>query len=397
LYNTRRDMSLRKDVVIIGSGASGLMCAIEAGRRKRSVLLIDHAGKTASKLRVSGGGRCNFTNLRVDPSNYLSNNPHFCKSALTRFRPEDFIAMLDRHGISYYEKENGRLFCRHSAMDIVDMLHDECRSSGVDIRLNCNVGDVGKNDLFTVITDRGVFESESLVIATGGLSFPVLGASDFGYRVATRFDIRTTQLRPALVPLRLSPAETSFFRPLSGVSVDVSILCGKTRVYGEVLFTHDGISGPAVLQASLYWKKGDAVTIDLMPGRDALGLFMNEMPSRALMQTLLSKNLPRRFSKMFCERYLLSKPICRYTPKEIEAAAQQVHHWSLRPAGTAGYDLAEVTSGGVDTGELSSKTFESKKVKGLYFIGEVIDVTGQLGGYNLHWAWASGAAAGHYV
>ena len=373
------------------------MCAREAGKRKRSALLIDHSAKTASKVRISGGGRCNFTNLRVAPDNYFSQNPDFCRSALSRFTPEDFTRLLDTYGIPYYEKENGQLFCRNSSRDIVNMLHTECGSAGVEIRLHCAVRTVEKKNRFIVVTDRDVLESESLVIATGGLSYPRLGATDFGYRIASQFGIGITPLRPALVPLRLSPADASFFSELSGVSFGVSILCGKKRVSGEILFTHDGISGPAALQASLYWKKGDAITIDLMPDRDVLGIFGDEMRSRLQMQTLLSRYLPRRFSKLFCERYLVSKPLYQYSSKELDTVARQVHHWSLRPAGTSGYGLAEVTSGGVDTGELSSKTFESKKVKRLYFIGEVIDVTGQLGGYNLHWAWASGAAAGMHV
>lgn len=388
---------LKKDVIIIGAGASGLMCAREAGQRRRSVLLIDHAAKTASKIRISGGGRCNFTNLNAGPGNYLSQNPDFCRSALSRFTPEDFTRLLDRYGIPYYEKENGQLFCRHTARDVVEMLHAECWNAGAEIRLHQKVRSIEKEHSFIIETGREVLESESLVIATGGLSYAPLGATDLGYRVARQFGMKITPLCPGLVPFTFAPDDAAFFSELSGVSLDASIQCGKASVRGEILFTHSGMSGPAVLQTSLFWNKGDFITIDLLPGLDALQLLMTESKSRIEAHTWLARYLPKRFSKMFCARHFVSRPIYQYNQRELENVARQLHRWSLRPEGTAGYAQAEVTLGGIDTKELSSKTFEVKKVPGLYFIGEVLDVTGQLGGFNLHWAWASGSAAGHYV
>jgi predicted Rossmann fold flavoprotein len=388
---------LKKDVIIIGAGASGLMCAREAGKRKRSVLLIDHAGKTASKIRVSGGGRCNFTNLHARPGNYISQNPDFCKSALSRFAPEDFIGLLDIYRIPYYEKENGQLFCTNTSRDVVEMLHAECKKAGVEIHLHQKVESVAKKDLFTIVTARDVFESQSLVVATGGLSYAGLGATDLGYRIARQFGMRTTPMHPGLVPFTFPPDDAAFFKELSGVSLDASIHYGKTRFRDEILFTHSGMSGPAILQTSLYWKSGGTITIDILPDLDALTLFTEESKSRTEMHTLLARYLPKRFSKMFCSRYFISRPLYQYNQRELEDIACRVHQWSLKPAGTVGYAQAEVTVGGIDTKELSSKTFESKKVPGLYFVGEVLDVTGQLGGFNLHWAWASGSAAGRYV
>jgi predicted Rossmann fold flavoprotein len=390
-------MAIRKDVIIIGAGASGLMCAKEAGKRKRSVLVIDHAGRTASKVRVSGGGRCNFTNLQACPANYLSENPNFCKSALSRFTPEDFIGLMDRYGVPYYEKENGQMFCRNTSGDVVQMLHAECRDAGVEIRLHQKVESVGKQGLFSISTVRDVLESQSLVVATGGLSYASLGATDLGYRIAMQFGLRTTSLHPGLVSFTFARDDTAFFRDLSGVSLDASIICGKTRFRGEILFTHSGMSGPAILQTSLYWKSGDTITIDLLPDLDLMELFTAESKSRLQMHTLLARYLPKRFIKMFCSRYLISRPLYQYNIRDLEDVGRRLHQWSLKPAGTAGYAQAEVTAGGIDTKEISSKTFESKKVPGLYFIGEVLDVTGQLGGFNLHWAWASGFAAGHYA
>ncbi len=390
-------MPLGRDVIIIGAGASGLMCAIEAGRRNRTVLLIEHMGKIASKIRVSGGGRCNFTNLHLNPGDYLSQNEDFCKSALSRYTPGDFISLLKRYRVAHYEKENGQLFCRNTSRDIVDMLHAECRNAGVETCFHQDIKSVEKKDLFTITTTRYVFESQSLVVATGGLSHVRLGASALGYRIARQFGIKVTPLRPGLVPLIFSPEDTAFFRELSGVSLYAAIRCGKVWSRGEILFTHAGMSGPAILQTSLYWKNGNTITIDLLPDLDALEIFTAAAKSKVEAHTLLSRYLPRRFSKMFCMRYFGSRPIYRYKRRELENLARQLHQWCLCPAGTAGYDEAEVTVGGIDTKELSSKTFETKKVPGLYFIGEVLDVTGKLGGFNLHWAWASGSAAGHYV
>ncbi len=396
LYNKFK-MPLGKDVIIIGAGASGLMCAIEAGRRNRKVLLLEHAGRIASKVRISGGGRCNFTNLHLTAGDYFSQNPDFCKSALSRFAHEDFTDLLDKYGIRYYEKEDGQLFCRNTSREIVDMLNTECREAGVEIYLHQAIRSIERKGLFTVTTDRCVLEAQSLVVATGGLSYPRLGASPLGYQIARQFGIGVTPLRPGLVPLLFHTEDTVFFRELSGVSICASVACGKRRQRGEILFTHNGMSGPAILQTSLYWNKGDIITIDLLPDRDALDLLMAASGSRMEAHTFLSRYLPKRFSKMFCDRYFLSRPVCQYGQKELELMARQLHNWTLKPVATAGYEEAEVTAGGVDTKELSSKTFETKKVPGLHFIGEVLDVTGKLGGFNLHWAWASGSAAGRYV
>jgi len=289
------------------------------------------------------------------------------------------------------------LFCRHTSRDVVEMLHAECTNAGVEIRLHQSVRSIEKGHCFIVKTGREVLESQSLVIATGGLSYAPLGATGLGYRIARQFSMKITPLYPGLVPFTFASDDAAFFRELSGVSLSASIQCGKTGVRGEILFTHSGMSGPAVLQTSLYWKKGDFITIDLLPGLDALELLMDESKSRIEAHTWLARYLPKRFSKMFCARYFVSRPLYQYNQREIEDIARRLHRWSLRPEGTAGYAQAEVTVGGIDTKELSSKTFESKKVPGLYFIGEVLDVTGQLGGFNLHWAWASGSAAGHYV
>lgn len=388
---------VEKDVIIIGAGASGLMCAIEAGKRGRSVLLLDHAEKIGKKIRVSGGGRCNFTNIDIRPENYLSNNPHFCKSALARFTPHDFIQLLEKHGVRYYEKEEGQLFCKESSGEIITMLQRECKKAGVEILLNCKIGAVGKGDNFTISTNLGTFESESLVVATGGLSYPKLGATDIGLRIAKQFGIKVIQVKPALVPFTFSPEDRKMSEELSGISFPAAVSCGKKVFRGDVLFTHKGLSGPAILQISSYWNPGDAINVNLLPDMDAYELFMERRQSMIEMKNLLSQHLPDRFAHRWCEMHILSKPINQYSDKELKVIAQQVHNWTIRPAGTEGYNTAEVTSGGIDTDELSSKTMEARKVPGLYFIGEVVDVTGQLGGYNLHWAWASGFAAGQFV
>ena len=373
------------------------MCAIEAGKRGRSVVVVDHAARVGAKIVASGGGRCNFTNLRIGPSDYLSENPHFCKSALARFTPGDFTALLSKHGIAYYEKEQGRLFCIKGSRLIVEMLGRECASSGVELGLNSRILKIAKKDHFLITMERGKLKAESLVIATGGLSFRSLGATGLGYRIASQFGLRVTPLNPALVPFIFPADDALFFRGLSGVSLPASLRCNKSRFRGEILFTHQGLSGPAILQISSYWDKGDEVVIDLLPDTDIFELFKLEMRSKTEMHTLLSRHLPRKFSKAFCDRYAVSRPLHDYTHKELRELADLLHGWRLKPSGTAGYEKAEVTRGGVDTRELSSKTMESTKVPGLFFVGELIDVTGHLGGYNLHWAWASGYAAGQYV
>lgn len=388
---------MKKDVIIIGAGGSGLMCAIEAGRRGRSVLVLDHAEKIGKKIRISGGGRCNFTNIDIRSDYYISNNPHFCKSALARFTPNDFIGLIEKHGIRYYEKEEGQLFCKESSGEIISMLQEECSKAGVEIRLHCKIEDVEKDDIFTLRTTHGDFESDSLVVATGGISYPQIGASDIGYRIARQFGVRVTSVRPALVPFTFSPEDRKLAAELSGVSFPAAVSCGSKVFRGDVLFTHKGLSGPAILQISSYWNPGDVININLLPDTDAYELFMARRQGRMEMHNLLSEFLPRRFAHKWCEMYIQSKPLNQYSDKELKVIAQQIHNWTVRPAGTEGYKTAEVTLGGIDTDELSSKTMEAKKASGLYFIGEVVDVTGQLGGYNLHWAWASGFAAGQYV
>jgi hypothetical protein len=390
---------IKKDVIIIGAGASGMMCAIESAKRGRSVLVLDHAEKIGKKILISGGGSCNFTNLNTSSSNYISNNPHFCKSALSRFTPSDFIAMLGKHGVKYEEREQGQLFCAGSSEEIVRMLTKECNDAGLTMIFNCKISGVKKEDAFVVTTNRGIFESQSLVIATGGLSYPGIGASDAGHRIAEQFGLKVTQLRPALVPFIFSEKDMNVFRELSGISIEASIKCKNMKFRGSVLFTHRGLSGPAVLQISSYWKEGDAIVIDLLSEIDIYGIFVASQlaKSKIDMHNLLSEYLPSRLAKAWCASKIQSKPVNQYNDKELKGIAHLVHNWEIKPDSTEDYRTAEVTLGGIDTDELSSKTMESAKVKGLYFTGEVIDVTGQLGGYNLHWAWASGFVAGQFA
>lgn len=388
---------MKKDVIVIGAGAAGLMCAIEAGKRGRSVLVLDHAESAGQKIRASGGGRCNFTNIHMTPENYLSGNPHFCKSALARFTPHDFISMLEKYNIQYYEKEKGQLFCRKSSLDVLRMLQEEAKRSGVETRLKCKVTGVRKNDGFQVITNQGMIESESLVVATGGLSFPDLGASGVGYHIAKDFGLRVTLLRPGLVPFEFNRNDMKIFGALSGISMPVRVCCRDKVFQGNMLFTHYGLSGPAMLQVSSYWQKGDVLKIDLLPASDTGKIFEAKRGSRIEMHNLLAELFSKRFARTWCDLYVPSKPLCQYSDKEISNISAQLHNWEIKPQGTQGYKKAEVTLGGVDTDELSSKTMETRKVPGLYFVGEVLDVTGQLGGYNLHWAWASGYVAGQYA
>lgn len=390
-------VDMKNDIIVIGAGAAGLMCAIEAGKRGRSVLVLDHAESIGKKIRVSGGGRCNFTNIHMAPEMYLSCNPHFCKSALARFTPQDFISMLERYGIQYYEKEKGQLFCRKSSLDVLRMLQEEAKKAGIDMRLKCKVTDVRKEGLFLVISNQGMMESESLVIATGGLSFPDLGATGIGYHIARHFGLHVTPLSPGLVPFEFNRTDMKIFGTLSGISLPVKVICHKMEFQGEMLFTHQGLSGPAILQTSSYWTQGDVLKIDLLPASDALEIFRARHASRIEMRNLLAELFPKRFASAWCDLHLRSKPLCQYTDKELMEIAVRLHDWEVKPKGTQGYKKAEVTLGGVGTEELSSKTMESRKVPGLYFAGEVIDVTGQLGGYNLHWAWASGYVAGQYA
>ncbi|MBI5076439.1 MAG: NAD(P)/FAD-dependent oxidoreductase [Nitrospirae bacterium] len=388
---------MQKDVIIIGAGASGLICAIEAGKRGRSVLVLDHSQKIGSKIRISGGGRCNFTNLHVSAEHYISQNPHFCRSALSRYTPEDFISLLRKYRITFHEKEAGQLFCDATSAEIIVMLRAECEKAGADIHLGCSVKSIKHDGLFSVATDRGTFQAESLVIATGGLSYPKLGATDFGIKIAEQFKINVISPRPGLVPLTLSGKELEIFRDLSGVSINAEVTVNRTSFRGSLLFTHRGLSGPAILQISSYWNKGDLLSIDLLPGVNAYELLLANRQSRKEIKTLLSQYLPSRFTQAWCSNYLQTKPVCQFIERELREAADKLHAWQVKPSGTEGYGAAEVTVGGIDTDEVSSKTMETKKVPGLYVIGEVLDVTGQLGGFNLHWAWASGHAAGQYV
>ncbi len=390
-------MTLKKDVLIIGAGAAGLMCAIESGKRGRSVLLIDHSSRPGRKIRASGGGRSNFTNLYAGSGNYYSRNPHFCKSALSRFTPHDFVAMIERYGIGYHEKENGQLFCNDSSARITEMLQKECNNAGAEILLNCRVGKITRANIFEVHTNTGDFQAESLVIATGGPSHKELGASGFGHRIAREFGIRLVPLKPALVPFKWNGKDLGRFGDISGVSTDVIVTCNRREFRGGLLFTHEGLSGPAILQVSCVWNQDDAIHINLLPGLDPYELFAAKKQSKTEMKNFLSQYLPKRLAQKWCDLYAPSRPLYQCTEKELRDTAFRLRDWEVLPAGTEGYAKAEVTLGGVDTDELSSKTMEAKKVPGLYFIGEIVDVTGQLGGFNLQWAWSSGHAAGQYA
>jgi predicted Rossmann fold flavoprotein len=383
-----------KNVIIIGAGASGLFCAIECARRGRSVLVLDHGPRTGSKVRISGGGRCNFTNLHVSPANYRSRNPHFCKSALARFTPRDILSLVEKHRIAYFEKEAGQLFCVKSSRELIAMLDHECARTGVEVRLTCPVSGIVREEGFLVATKQGLFRSDSLVIATGGLSYGKLGATGFGHDMARQFGLKIVPPAPALVPFVFPGKAQAIFKELAGVSLEAAISCGGKRCAGSLLFTHRGLSGPAALQASLYWTAGEPLLIDLLPDRDILTILMARRRSRMELRTLLAEHLPKRLAEVWCGLMTGSKPLDQTSDRELKEIAEGLHAWKVLPKGTEGYETAEVTAGGVDTDELSSKTMEAKKVPGLYFIGEVMDVTGELGGYNLHWAWASGFAAG---
>ena len=386
-----------KDVIVIGGGAAGVFCAIQAGKSGRSALVLEHREKIGKKILISGGGRCNFTNLHTSPANFICGNPHFHKSALARFTPRDFLELVERHGIRYHEKKSGQVFCSGSAQEIVAMLEGECADASVAFCLNCSVHSIEKRNVFIVETDQGRFESHSLVVATGGLSLPGLGASDFGFRIARQFGLRVTQTKPALVPLKLSAQDRSVFGRLSGIAVDALVRLGDRRFRESILITHQGLSGPAILQISSYWNPQEKIEIDLLPDLDANELLRKERNSAKELKTVLSRYWPQRFAKAWVKVYADSRPLRRYSNGELKKIAARLHCWEIVPDGTAGYSKAEVTAGGVDTDELHSKTMEARRVPGLYFIGEVVDVTGQLGGFNLQWAWASGYAAGQAV
>jgi predicted Rossmann fold flavoprotein len=384
---------MKFDAIIIGAGAAGLFCAIEAGRRGRKVLVLEHNAQVGRKILISGGGRCNFTNRDVKAENFISQNPHFCKSALSRYTPQDFIELVKKHNISFFEKKLGQLFCRESARLIIEMLLEECRAAKVEIRTNCSIKNIEKGDFFTVETNQGVFTSASFVVATGGLSFAKIGATDFGYRIARQFGLKIVETRPALVPLVFAK-EADNYKNLAGISIDALVSCGKQTFRENILFTHRGLSGPAVLQISNYWRKDKAVSIDLMPTANALELLENNGEKRQLLDNFLGQFLPNRFSEVFTAQNFTNKPLNQIGKKEIEKTAETLNDWRVLFGDTEGYDKAEVTLGGISTDELSSRTMEAKKIAGLYFIGEITDVTGWLGGYNFQWAWSSGFAAG---
>ncbi|MBY0576532.1 MAG: NAD(P)/FAD-dependent oxidoreductase [Gallionellaceae bacterium] len=405
---------MKTDVIIIGSGAAGLMCAMQAGQRGRSVVLLDHAKKLAEKIRVSGGGHCNFTNFNVKPENFISSNPNFCRSALARYTPQDFIALLHKHNIGYHEKTLGQLFCDDEAEALIAMLRGECDAAGVKRFMNCEIEEVkyspppddegakqGKRK-FHVSTSRGEFSATSLVVATGGLSVPRTGATPFGYHVAEQFGIPIAKLRPGLVPLSVAPNDWKPYADLTGVSLDVVVSFGKQTFRENMLVTHRGLSGPAILQISSYWQHGQPLHIDLLPDCDMAALLDEQKGGKKLLSNYLTQWFPKSFSEVWCaqlaeHQQVENRPLNQYNDKQRKQIAAALHDWQVTPSGTLGYTKAEVTCGGVDTHALSSKTMECIEVPGLYFIGEVVDVTGQLGGYNFQWAWASGYAAGQAV
>ena len=398
-------MKLKKDVVVIGAGAAVLMCSIQACKRGRSVLLLDHATKLSEKIRISGGGHCNFTNLHTKPENFVSHNPDFSRSALAGFTPQDFVALVEKHGIHYHEKKFGQLFCDGSSQQIIDLLRHECNVAGVEWFMPCQVKNVNRADIkdnfkFLLETDRGTLTADSLVIATGGLSIPKIGATSFGYRIAEKFNIGVTSLRAGLVPLVFSADELVWFSELSGVAIDATVSCHGAFFRENLLITHRGLSGPGILQISLYYNPGDIIHINLLPDLDAKILLFNNRSSNILLPNLLAQYLPKRFAQAWSEMIMRVepiKPMNQYSEDELRGVAIQLNDWQIKPSGTLGFKKAEVTLGGVDTHELSSKTMETKKEPGLYFIGEVVDVTGNLGGFNFQWAWASGYAAGQSV
>jgi len=389
------------DAIVIGAGAAGMMCAARAGQRGLRVLLIDHYPKLGEKIRISGGGRCNFTNLNCKPENFLSQNPHFCRSALARYTPRDFVALVESHGIAYHEKTLGQLFCDDSATDIIDMLQKECASGNVEWLWPCAVGSVGSADgQFVVETDRGPVRARALVIASGGLTVPKIGATPFGYKVAEQFGLRVVPPRAALVPLSFDPETMNRFGDLAGISLDAEVSCHQGSFREALLLTHRGLSGPAILQVSSYWQSGSAkepIHIDLLPDPAGREKLQAARESKAQFFNVLADVLPRRFAQAWCEANGLVTPAQQMNDRTWSEAIAQLRDWQVKPSGTLGYNKAEVTLGGVDTRDLSSKTMESTAVPGLYFVGEVVDVTGHLGGFNFQWAWSSAVAAAEAI
>lgn len=383
------------DAIILGAGAAGLMCAIEAGKRGRRVVVLERAERVGKKILISGGGRCNFTNLHCRPENFLSANPHFCKSALARYTPTDFIALVEKHGIRYHEKHKGQLFCDGSAREIVSMLEDECRRAGVKIVVGTAVREVRREEAFTVLAGENQFHAGSLIVATGGLSIPKIGATSFGYEIAKQFGVWVQPCQPGLVPLLFHPEERHAYGELAGVSAEAYVACDSQEFTDKILFTHRGLSGPAILQVSSYWKQGQSITVDLAPGRDWTSALRSSSGGRDLASA--KQALRSSLSQRLADRWLEQHPPKDWTNHSLAELERCSHHWKITPAGTEGYEKAEVTAGGVDTDELSAKTMECRRVRGLYFIGEVVDVTGHLGGFNFQWAWASGFCAGQAV
>ncbi|WP_457154460.1 NAD(P)/FAD-dependent oxidoreductase [Mesorhizobium sp. P5_C1] len=385
------------DVVIIGAGAAGMMCAVETAKRGRSVLILDHAAMPGEKIRISGGGRCNFTNIHASPKNFLSGNPHFCISALSRYTQRDFIALVERHRIAYHEKTLGQLFCDGSARQIIDMMVAEMRSRGVELALSANVGDVRRTvEGFVLTLSTGTVACQSLVVACGGKSIPKMGATGFGYELAERFGLAIVETRPALVPLTFDAKTLERLAPLAGNAVEAEVACGKTRFSEAMLFTHRGVSGPSILQISSYWREGDEIRIAMLPGADVADLIRTAKRGngRQAVQTVLANHLPKRLAQSIAERTGIDGNLADLSDAEIKTIAAAVNDWHIKPAGSEGYRTAEVTLGGVDTNGLDQKTMQAKSVPGLFFIGEVVDVTGWLGGYNFQWAWSSGWVAG---
>ncbi|MFK0086189.1 NAD(P)/FAD-dependent oxidoreductase [Pseudomonas sp. NPDC090755] len=389
------------EVIIIGAGAAGLMCALTAAGRGRQVLLLDHANKPGKKILMSGGGRCNFTNMYTEPGNFLSQNPHFCKSALARYTQWDFIEMVGKHAVPYHEKKLGQLFCDNKSSDILGMLLDECDSAGAELRMDTRIDQIEKVEGgYLLETSAGQFQCQSLVIATGGLSIPTLGATGFGYQVARQFGHTLLPTRAGLVPFTITdPQLKAICTELSGTSVDCIASCNGTSFRENLLFTHRGLSGPAILQISSFWDAGDTVEINLLPEHDALGWLQQQQAERpnSELKTLLGELFTKKMANLLAEHWFVSKPMKQYTPAELLQVSDKLGAWQVVPAGTEGYRTAEVTLGGVDTREVSSKTMESLKSPGLYFVGEVLDVSGHLGGFNFQWAWASAYAAAQFV
>jgi hypothetical protein len=388
-------MNRTHDVIVIGAGAAGMMCAAQAGQRGRRVLLIEHYDVVGEKIRISGGGRCNFTNVNAGPANYLSQNPDFCRSALARYTPAQFVRLVERYGIAYHEKKLGQLFCDRSAHDIIAMLKAECAESGVEWKMPCAVEAVTRDaGGFRVVTAQGDATCSSVVVATGGLTVPKIGATPFAYRLAAQFGLKVVAPTPALVPLAMPPEFLARYGALSGVAVEVEAAHGAGRFRENLLFTHRGLSGPAVLQISSYWNGRDSIAIDLLPDLDAVSWLRTHAGSSARVDSVLAERLPGRLAREWSLAHDVAVPIRALSEERVRTLATQLEQWQVQPSGTLGFNKAEVTLGGVDTRHLSSKTMGALEVPGLYFVGEAVDVTGWLGGYNFQWAWASGHAAG---